>query len=460
MRNLQYSSHTLNLSLLAIFSILLLGLGAPLQALPQGSVFTYQGQLFDGGLPAGGSYDFELRLYDAAASGSLEAGPVSISAVPVSAGYFNLDVDFSTVFSGDLLFMEIKVRPAGGGSYTTLSPRQALQSVPNALYAADADTLDGLDSSDFLAAGATVNGGIEFSETLVTNDDSVVSVLFDHGVGSIGGFGLQIVGGLLEDKGTLIAFEGSTGVDDVGHPQAGRALARGAVSSGFDAQGIFQGVRGHAWAESLSNFGGAQTSQTLGGLFYGQSESGAPLALNGIGTYWVGGTYGEVRGEINGTPSSGAVAGVIGVDSQTGSATSWAGYFHGDVYVHDHIGLGTSDTPNILTVVQGSATDPIADAWTVWSSRRYKDDIQTLGGALEAIRSLRGVTWRWKHDQSEDLGLVAEEVGAVFPQLVAWEDNGVDAKGVDYSRLVAVLIEAVKEQQVQIDALSAALAPH
>jgi hypothetical protein len=46
--------------------------------------------------------------------------------------------------------------------------------------------------------------------------------------------------------------------------------------------------------------------------------------------------------------------------------------------------------------------------------------------------------------------VIAEEVGAVIPEVVTYEDNGKDAKGVDYSRLTALLIEAVKQQQKQI----------
>lgn len=51
--------------------------------------------------------------------------------------------------------------------------------------------------------------------------------------------------------------------------------------------------------------------------------------------------------------------------------------------------------------------------------------------------------------------MIAEEVGQVIPEVVSFEENGVDAKAVDYARLVAVLIEAIKEQQKEIEALKA-----
>lgn len=91
------------------------------------------------------------------------------------------------------------------------------------------------------------------------------------------------------------------------------------------------------------------------------------------------------------------------------------------------------------------------------SSRRLKTNIESIDRALEKVQRLRGVTFDWKNDRRHDIGLVAEEVGEVIPEIVTYEENGKDAQGLDYSRLVAVLIEAVKEQQGQIEELKAAV---
>jgi len=66
------------------------------------------------------------------------------------------------------------------------------------------------------------------------------------------------------------------------------------------------------------------------------------------------------------------------------------------------------------------------------------------------VQQLRGVSFEWIADGKKDIGLIAEEVGQVLPEMVVYEDNGQDAKSVDYGRMVAVLIEAVKEQQKEI----------
>jgi hypothetical protein len=67
------------------------------------------------------------------------------------------------------------------------------------------------------------------------------------------------------------------------------------------------------------------------------------------------------------------------------------------------------------------------------------------------------VTYNWKKDGKRDIGLIAEEIGEVVPEVVQYEENGKDAKSVDYARLVALLIEGMKEQQKQIDELKARL---
>ena len=109
---------------------------------------------------------------------------------------------------------------------------------------------------------------------------------------------------------------------------------------------------------------------------------------------------------------------------------------------------------NILEVEFDSFTDPVADAWTTYSSRRWKTNIRTMDQAMDRIKRLRGVTFDWKKSGKQDFGLIAEEVAEVLPEIVAFEKNGVDAKSVDYARIVALLIEAIKEQQLMIDEIT------
>ncbi len=113
------------------------------------------------------------------------------------------------------------------------------------------------------------------------------------------------------------------------------------------------------------------------------------------------------------------------------------------------VGIGTAAPGNILTVGQGKGA-AFADSWSTYSSRRWKTNIQTLPNALAKVEQLRGVTYELKDSGRHEIGVIAEEVGQVVPEVVTFEANGKDAQGVDYSRLTAVLIEAMKEQQLQI----------
>lgn len=115
-----------------------------------------------------------------------------------------------------------------------------------------------------------------------------------------------------------------------------------------------------------------------------------------------------------------------------------------------NIGLGTISPSNLLTLVQGGGP-ALADGWNTYSSRRWKTNVQTLHGALDKVERLRGVSYQLQDSGRHEIGVIAEEVGQVVPEVVTYEANGKDASGVDYSRLTALLIEAVKQQQKQID---------
>jgi|GEM_PF-4927993 len=121
----------------AIFAATGLLFGATtLHAQPLGTAFTYQGELSDGGTPASGTADLRFRLFDAATGGS-QVGPTLVAnAVSLTTGRFNVSLDFGAVFTGNRLWIEIDVRkPAGSGSFVTLSGRQSVSATPFALYA-------------------------------------------------------------------------------------------------------------------------------------------------------------------------------------------------------------------------------------------------------------------------------------------------------------------------------------
>ena len=89
------------------------------------------------------------------------------------------------------------------------------------------------------------------------------------------------------------------------------------------------------------------------------------------------------------------------------------------------------------------------------SDKRLKDNIRTIEEPIYKLRQLKGVEYEWNNKQdtypsgSLDSGIIAQDVQKVLPQLVKEKEDGY--LGVRHDRLVGLLVEAIKDQQDQID---------
>jgi len=92
------------------------------------------------------------------------------------------------------------------------------------------------------------------------------------------------------------------------------------------------------------------------------------------------------------------------------------------------------------------------------SDLRLKRDIENIADALVRINALRPVTYRWKSDLTGDhkLGLIAQEVESIVPEVVRAPENDSEYYGLNYAELVPLLIKAIQEQQATIEALHTA----
>lgn len=139
--------------------------------------------------------------------------------------------------------------------------------------------------------------------------------------------------------------------------------------------------------------------------------------------------------------------------------------------------VGTSSNVQFGTVTStgiGVGTSPVAGEIRATgeitafasSDMRLKENIKPIDSAISKVKNLTGVEYDWKESalvarggvdgyfvRREDVGLIAQEVEKVLPQLVATREDGF--KAVRYDKMVALLIEAIKEQQKQIDELKA-----
>ena len=186
-----------------------------------------------------------------------------------------------------------------------------------------------------------------------------------------------------------------------------------------------------------TNYGASATSSGNGySTSYKNTNYGVYAAASGNYAY----NY-AVRAAASGTNSTN-----YGIYA---SGSTYAGYFDGAVYVKGSI------------TYTGSCTS---------SDERLKKNVQQLGGALDKVLKLRGVSYYWKNadelkampntmeddstlhyefNDKKQIGVIAQEIETILPELVSTDNNGY--KAVDYSKLTPVLIEAMKEQQAIIE---------
>ena len=127
------------------------------------------------------------------------------------------------------------------------------------------------------------------------------------------------------------------------------------------------------------------------------------------------------------------------------------------------LNVGVPGGSNGASLSINSAGDLVTNGTiTSYSDMRLKTDITTLSNALEIVTHMRPVTYVWNNGHGTtnaafpELGLIAQEVEAVMPNVVHTTSNAVlsDLKSVAYDRLVALLIGAVSELSAKVDALS------
>ena len=170
-----------------------------------------------------------------------------------------------------------------------------------------------------------------------------------------------------------------------------------------------------------------------------------------------------------------------GYSNSTGDYNTFVGYFAGydntagaaNVFLGAQAGRHEEGSYK-LYIHPSSSTNPLiygefdnrsvfingdfgATAISVSSDKRWKKNIQRLGSSLSKVLKLEGVSYDWKVDEYPDrglskkrqIGLVAQNVESVLPELVQTDTNGY--KLVSYDKLTVVLVEAIREQQNQIE---------
>jgi hypothetical protein len=121
-------------------------------------------------------------------------------------------------------------------------------------------------------------------------------------------------------------------------------------------------------------------------------------------------------------------------------------------YINGALGVGTS-TPTTTGLIRAT-NDVIA---YYGSDSRLKENVTPISNPLEKIQQIGGYEYDWipmegiHENEGHDIGVIAQEIESILPEIVTTRENGY--KAVKYDRIVALLIECIKEQQKQIDEL-------
>jgi len=272
-------------------------------------------------------------------------------------------------------------------------------------------------------------GGTSLGNSMISDDGSSIRVDTTWGTAKFNVYtaGYAIVG---DGSGA-----GGTGV--YGRGDASGVL--GATVSGNAVVGLASGAGNGVWGSS----GGAGSGVYGSGVYgvYGIGSNTGVFGQSGasVGVYGNGPTFGVYGNSAN--------VGVHGVGSNAG--VDGYGSNYGVFAQGGTTGVRAAGTSYDF-YAEGAGTD-----YGAASSIRWKENIVPIDNALDKVLKLRGVYYDWKKDRGgkHGMGMIAEEVGQVVPEIVSYEENGIDATGMDYGHLTPILVEAIKEQQKQIEEL-------
>jgi hypothetical protein len=196
----------------------------------------------------------------------------------------------------------------------------------------------------------------------------------------------------------------------------------------------------------------------------------------------VGNAGGTIAGEITLNPSSTQYEGgqITLKKSLVGSTSDWFIDQYGTTASDARLRLFSSSELNGLVILENGyvgmgnsaptvrlqvAGDIIANSIAGSSDARFKTNITPIENPLQKVLQLRGVNFDWNKkafpnrsfSDSRAIGFIAQEVEKVIPEVVQTEKTAEGYKAVQYDKVVALLVEAIKEQQKQINSLKAEL---
>jgi len=233
--------------------------------------------------------------------------------------------------------------------------------------------------------------------------------------------------------GPINTFPYQIGINQTGFLTASQISVNTATNIAGGSAGYFV-VQTGAGQTGFKN-GNTLSVSTASNLSGGAGGSLAYQSASGVTTFLSIGTTGKYLKSNGTTPEW---------DSAVGLTAGQVAYGQG---AGSELAGDTGMTYNYLNQTLTLSGDVVAG-----SDREIKDNIETITDALAKTLALRGVSFNYKKGGKASLGLIAQEVEAVIPEIVSVND-ATGFLGIGYNALIGLLVEAIKEQQLQIDEL-------
>ena len=439
----------------------------------QTTAFTYQGRLSDNNLAANGPYEMQFSLFDAASGGGQIGSTETHNTVSVVNGIFTVELDFGVgSFSGPARYLQIAVRPAGSANpHTLLSPRQSVTSAPYAIRSLNADTatnstqLGGLDANQYVQTNDPrlsnerdpVAGSFYYIQNRqsqqplanfnISGNGTAAGTLSGNTINATTQFNINN-NRVLSSAGTDNLFVGiSAGTNNTGFSNtfAGRSAGTNNSSGNFNSFfGHFAGTNNTTGSNNTFFGRNAGTINTVGSNNTAIGAS-ANVSINNL-TYataiGAGSTVDESNTVVLGRNNGSDTVSVPGDLTVTGSISIHNGIFALPLDNQGAIPICAVNFPGSSSFVLTHCS----------SSIRYKNNVEPFTSGLSVVNRLRPVTYNWKRNGVRDIGFIAEEVADIEPLLASYNEKG-QIEGVKYGQITTVLVNAVKEQQKQIEML-------
>jgi hypothetical protein len=405
----------------------------------QGTTFTYQGRLLDSSGPANGPYDVQFTLFPTNIGGN-QIGPVLTVYPVLSNGLMTVPLNFGPgAFTGGTNWLEIAVRPTGTFNFTTLAPRTQVTPTPYAI------TAENIVSGTYGNIFNFSNSANIFNGTHTGNGSALTSL----NAGNI-------------SSGTLSDSRLSANVPLLNASQTftGAMNTFGDITMNTSAYHHLTLTGGNSLGYLYGSYAGLGDGIHMGYNYYYDAAGTGHVINTGGGTSRISAGYGYISlftGAVNTAPTAGLTVANTYVGINTTSPqfplhVHGSAFIEGSVSLIDSSGYRWAEYVNSVGIgfqnigtYNGAYISSTDGSYHTFSDVRLKRDITNLDHILDRLLRLRPVSYHFRSVTNAplSLGLIAQEVEPLFPEVIGKGSNGM--KTIAYGELVPVAIRSIQE---------------